>query len=583
MASQSDPGLPLFDRQPLDSSRPFSRIGDGALGGKAEGLLQLRMQILPGLRPEEFPGFQVDVPPLTVLTTEVFENFMESNGLRELAMDATSNARIAEAFQEAEMPAQYADDLRALVARPLIPLVVRSSNLLESTRDYPFAGVYSTKLIPNSQEEESDRYDSLVAAVKFVFASTFFRAAKDYVRRIGSAPELERMAVIVQEAVGQAHGDRFYPCVSGVARTYNHYPWGTTSAEDGVANLALGLGKTVIDGGRTWMYCPADPRRPAPFRSVRGLLKSCQARFWAIDTGEPRVSQPTRETEFLARCGLDEAEADGALRHVASTYSAESDALTPGTGNRGPRVLNFAPLLTLKEIPFNDVLVRLLDRSREALGSHAEMEFAVNLDPERGLPARVACLQVRPMPVSEERIDVQESDLEGDDVLLASRSVLGHGSPADIRDVVFVRPGGFDPVFNRLIAAEVERFDKTLRAAERPYVLIGFGRWGTTDPWVGIPVSWSQICGACVVVEATLPQMNPEPSQGSNFFENLIAFRVLHLSVKHDDEHPIDWDWLDEQETVTEGDFVKHVRTAQPLKILVDGHTGRGVVKRVSG
>ena len=583
MTDESGPEVPHYDRRSTDRDQPFTRIGDGALGGKAEGLRLIRDRVLPAIVQDELPGFQVLVPRSTVLTTELFDEFLEGNGLQGVALSGARGDRLVQAFLGGEMPERYLDDLRSLTERFDGPLAVRSSSLLEDDLKHPFAGIYSTKMIPNDQDDADDRLEALVGAVKLVYASTFFKAARDYAARAGSPAGSEKMAVVVQEVLGRRRNARFYPSVSGVARSHNYYPPSWAEPGDGVVVLAMGLGKTIVDGGRSWTYCPADPRRPQPFRGLRHLVRSCQTRFWAVRMGSPPIADATRETEYLTRCGFEEAEADDALRHVASTYSPQSDVLTPGTGERGPRVLNFAPLLTLDEVPLNGVLQRLLSRSQEALGCPVEMEFAADLDPQRGLPARVAHLQVRPMAVSSEKVELGEADLRGEDVLLSSHSVLGNGSPGGIRDVVFVKPGAFDPVFTQLVAREVERFDRSLRESDRPYVLIGLGRWGSADSWAGIPVGWSQICGARVIVEASLPQVSPELSQGSNLMQNLTAFSVLYVAVRPEEDGAIDWDWLSRQETVAEGDWVIHVRTAAPLKISVDGHSGRGVVKRGEG
>jgi len=571
--------VPRFDREFFGAENTFTRIGSGALGGKASGLVRIREEILSRLGPDEFPYIEVSVPTATVLTTEVFDSFMKRNHLVDVANSDLSDDRIAHTFQQAELPAEHVGDLRALISCVHAPLAVRSSSLLEDDLQHPFAGVYGTKMVPNNEIEEDARFNRLVEAVKFVYATTFFAESKAYLASIGRPPGEEKMAVIVQEVVGQRGGDRFYPCVSGVARSHNYYPTGHAKAEDGVVTLALGLGKTIVDGGLSWSYSPAFPKAPPPFNDLGELLKNTQTLYWAVHMGDPPPYDPIRETEHLVQLGLAEAEADGALRYLVSTYDAGSDRLNPGLDVRGARALTFAPLLGSRLLPFNDLLSRLLELSGKALGSPVEIEFAINLDRQDALPARVGFLQVRPMMVGGERIDVAADDLFADDVVLASENVLGNGHRSDLEDVVFIKPDAFEPAETPAIAKELEEINRHLIADGRRYLLIGFGRWGTSDPGLGIPVAWGQISGARAIVEATLPDVQPDLSQGSHFFHNLLSFRVLYLSVEHHGPHRIDWDWLGRQPVVQSTAHTTHVRLPKPLEVRVDGASGRGVIR----
>jgi len=577
----ADPSsVPRFDREFFGVENTFTRIGGGALGGKASGLLRVREEILSRLDPQEFPYIEVSVPTATVLTTELFDSFIQRNQLQDITSSDLPDDRIAHAFQRAELPAEHVGDLRGLISSVHAPLAVRSSSLLEDDLDHPFAGVYGTKMVPNNEIEEDARFNRLLEAIKFVYATTFFAESKDYLRSIGVQLGEERMAVIIQEVVGQRAGDRFYPCVSGVARTHNYYPTGHARAEDGVVTIALGLGKTIVDGGLCWSYSPAFPKAPPPFNDLGELLKNTQTLYWAVHMGDPPPYDPIRETEHLVQPGLAEAEADGVLRYLVSTYDPGSDRLNPGLDVRGPRALTFAPMLGSRLLPFNDLLKRLLELSEDALGTPVEIEFAINLDRQDALPARVGFLQVRPMMVGGEHIDVAENDLIADDVVLASENVLGNGHRSDLEDVVFVRPDAFEPAETPAIAKELEGINRRLVADGRRYLLIGFGRWGTSDPGLGIPVAWGQISGARAIVEATLPDVQPDLSQGSHFFHNLLGFHVLYLSVEHHGPHRIDWDWLGRQPVVQSTPHVIHARLAEPLEVRVDGAGGRGVIRR---
>lgn len=573
------PAVPRFDRRFFDGTERFTRIGDGAVGGKATGLLRIHDVLRKGLDPAEFPGIQVDIPTLTVIATNLFEAFLERNRLGEMALSDEPDERIASAFQRADLPAELAGDLRALVEQTRTPLAVRSSSRLEDALYRPFAGVYGTKMIPNDQPDADSRFRGLVEAVKFVWASTFFAGAKAYVRATDRSIEDERMAVIIQEIVGRRHRDRFYPVVSGVARSYGFYRSGPARPEDGVVSLALGLGKTIVDGGLVWSYSPAHPAVGPPFGSASALLEETQTEFWAVHMGKPPAYDPIRETEYLVRCGLSEAEKDGTLRWVASTYDPDSDRLAPGTGRSGPRAVTFAPLLLLDEFPLNALVKRILAVCEDGIGEKVEIEFALNLDTPSRDPSSLGFLQVRPMVVSDERVDVLADELEGEGLLLSSDNVMGNGVVEGVRDVVYVKPEGFEAGKVRQAAMEIGAINREMLEARRPYVLIGFGRWGSSIPSLGIPVGWGDICGARAVVEATIPVMNVDLSQGSHFFHNISSFGVSYFSVRHDGSHRVDWEWLARQPAIRESDTVRHVRASRPLVVKVDGRTGRGVIR----
>jgi hypothetical protein len=368
-----------------------------------------------------------------------------------------------------------------------------------------------------------------------------------------------------------------------VGRSYNFFPSQSVDPRDGVVNLALGLGKTIVDGGSSWIYSPARPKAPAPFNSIRELLRLTQLDFWAVNMGPPPAFDPTAETEYLVKVDLKAAEYDDTLSRIASTYDPRRDRLVPGTGSEGARVIDFAPLLADSQTPLNDVIRELLAIGERALGEAVEIEFAVNLPGKNTPGTRFGFLQLRPMLVSTEEVDVSDDELARPDVLLASDRVMGNGLLEMIQDVVYVKPEPFESQFTRRIATDLERLNRPLLQEARPYLLIGFGRWGSSDPALGIPVNWGQIAGARVIVESTLPGMDVEPSQGAHFFHNIISFKVYYLCVRHEcgagaATRSIDWNWLDRQPTVTETDHVRHVRLDRPLSVKVDGRSGRGAV-----
>lgn len=580
MSDPDDRGLSQFDRNFFGGEQKFTRVGRGELGGKAAGLEMIRNEILSRFDADAFPDVQVAVPTLTVLTTQVFDLFMERNELHPERLAELSDVRIAHSFQRASFPSEFVGDLRALITNVHTPLAVRSSSLLEDALSHPFAGVYGTKMIPNNQPDVDTRFRKLVEAVKFVYSSTCFRGARAYVESVGRKLGDEKMAVVIQEVIGTRHRDRFYPELSGVGRSFNYYPSGHAKPEDGVVNLALGLGRQIVDGGLSWTYSPAYPKSPVPFNNVGDLLKKTQTTFWSINMGKPPAYDPTRETEYLVKDDLACAEEDGALRHLASTYDGASDRLRPGMNSTGPRVLDFAPILRIDAPPLNDVLVKLLELSREAEGADVEIEFAASLGSYPKGPVRLGFLQARPMMVSDEVVTVSEADFASEGVLAATDQALGNGVREDLQDVVYLKPDRFAAESTRSMVGELEQINRALVAAGRNYLLMGFGRWGSSDPWLGVPVEWSQINGARVIVEATLPDMITDMSQGSHFFHNVISFEVLYLSIRHSGPYPIDWAWLDSLPCEHETPFVRHVRLPKALRVKVDGRGGGGVIKR---
>lgn len=570
---KSHQNLSPFNRKFFDSEERFTYIGSGSLGGKAQGLAFINQVLATELSQGDFQRIEVSIPTLTVLRTDIFDAFMRRNNLNEIAYSNEADDRIAHAFQKADFPVEYIGDLRALIAQIHSPLAIRSSSMLEDAMYEPFAGIYATKMIPNNQHEVDTRFRKLIEAIKFVYASTFFKAAKDYRIATNHRIEDEKMAVIIQEVVGSRHNNRYYPEVSGVARSYNFYPMGKAKPENGVVNLALGLGKIIVDGGTSWTYSPAHPKSNPPYGSVNEWLKQTQIDFWAVNMGRPPAYDPIKETEYLLQASLADAETDGTLKHLASTYDMYSERISIGMGAKGPRILTFAPLLVLNEIPLNHLLKTLLTACEKAVGVAVEIEFAMTLN-----PTRFGFLQVRPMVVSKDQVEITPEDMQGENVLLASDKVLGNGVIKNIDEIVYVKPENFEAKHTQQIAQELENINRKLISGRLPYLLIGFGRWGSSDPWLGIPLDWGQVSGAKVIVEATLPDMDKELSQGSHFFHNITSFQVSYFSVHHSGKYTIDWQWLGEQQKVVETQFVRHVKLSSPLLVKVDGRCGKGVI-----
>lgn len=562
-----------MDNKPLNANKRISVIGSCDLGGKAHGLAAIDEMLVSHFSGDDFPEIEVSIPAMTVICTDVFDAFMERNNLYQIANSDQPDERIAHAFQKADLPFEILGALRALIEKVHSPLAIRSSSLLEDSTNEPFAGIYATKMTPNNQFDPNVRFRKLIEAIKLVYASTFFKSAKGYMSATLHSHEEEKMAVIIQEVVGKRHDNHFYPELSGVIRSYNFYPVGRAKNDDGIVNLALGLGKTIVDGEPSWSYAPSYPEVSPPYRSIGDLLEYSQNQFWAINMGEPPVYDPINEIEYLLRENLTVAEKDGALRYLVSTFDMHSGRLNIGMGKPGPRVLNFSPLLILKQIRLNDLLKSLLALCEEKLQTPVEIEFAMTFDPHR-----FGFLQVRPMVVSFMDVNVDVEELVDDNLLLASENVLGHGSQDDIQDVVYIKPETFETKHTRNIADELDAINRKLTNEKRPYLLIVFGRLGSFDPWLGIPVNWGQISGAKAIVEATQKNINVEMSQGSHFFHNLTNLRVGYFSVPFSGKYQIDWEWLNQQQTVSESQLVRHTMLAKPLRIKVDGRHGRGVI-----
>lgn len=568
--------LPFNRSSFLNSNKKITYIGTGNLGGKAKGLVDINEVLQNEIDSELYPEIILDIPAMTVTRTDIFDAFMKRNNLYKIALSDYPDDRIAHAFQKASLPFEILGDLRSLISQVNSPLAIRSSSMLEDSQHEPFAGIYGTKMTPNNQPDATSRFNKLIEAIKYVYASTFFKAAKDYMKATAHSIEDEKMAVIIQEVIGEKHDTRYYPELSGVARSYNYYAFGNASPEDGIVNLALGLGKTIVDGGTSWSFSPAFPKADPPFGSISDMLKNTQNNFWAVNMGKAPAYDPVNEAEYMVNENISFAEKDKTLKYIASTLDSNSGRIITGIGKNGPRLLNFAPILRLNNIPLVDLVSKMLKVCEEAVKETVEVEFAMTFHENK--PHRLGFLQVRPMVVSTEEVVVEKEELTGNNVLCSSTSVLGNGTNNNITDVVYVKTNDFNAGLTYKVANDIEKVNNKMVAENRPFLLIGYGRWGTSDAWAGIPVDWGQISGAKVIVEAPLAGMNSELSQGSHFFHNVTGFGVLYFSVPYSGEFPIDWDWLNNIEAEIETDLIRHVKLTEPLSVKVDGRCGNGVI-----
>lgn len=577
MALYDDTLLPFKRSSFFNEENKLTYIGGGEIGGKAKGLLTINEILRSSPDSKLFEEFDVNVPNLCILRTKVFEAFLERNDLYKIALSDLPDERIAHAFQKADLPFEILGDLRSLISQVHSPLAIRSSSLLEDAKYEPFAGVYETKMTPNNQNDTSSRFEKLVEAIKFVYASTFFKSAKDYIKATGYKTEDERMAIIIQEVVGTQHDNLFYPQVSGVARSYNYYSFGNSKPDDGVVNLAFGLGKTVVDNEPTWFYAPSFPKTDPPYNNIGEMMKNTQNKFWAVNMSGKNTYNPVAETEFLEKNGIDIAEKHGTLVNLVSTLDSRSGRVIMGSGRPGPRILTFAPLLRLGEIRLNDLIQQLLKISEEVIKNPVEIEFALTLADNQ--KPRFGFLQVRPMMVSNELVNVGNDELISDDLLCSSTKVLGNGTNNSITDIIYLKNTEIDAAAAHNIANEIEELNKEYLKSDKNYLLLGFGRWGTSDPWAGIPVLFSQISKASVIVEAPMQGMNSELSQGSHFFHNLSAFKVMYFSIPYSGQYPVNWDWIKQIPPVFETKYIAQVKLNNPLQVKVDGESGKGIIR----
>lgn len=567
-----------FERKISEPGHSIRVIGTGSIGGKAQGLVFLNKLLLSGDQITDISEITVGVPNTTVICTDVFDAFLEENDLFDIAYSDSSDDQLAHAFQNSELPFNVLGDLQALIGQVFTPLAIRSSSLLEDATYEPFAGIYATKMIPNHQNDSGVRFQKLSEAIKFVYASTFFDSAKSYRNATNHNHSEEKMAVIIQNVVGSRHSLRFYPELSGVARSYNFYSIGKAQPEDGVVNLALGLGKTIVDGGVSWSYSPTYPKIGPPYASTDDLLKNSQKEYWAINMGTPLVYDPIRETEYLVRENLTTAEKDGTLGFLCSTYDPQSDRLQIGMANPGPRALTFSPLLQLNQLPFNILIRSFLDVCEKELKNPVEIEFAMTFN-----PPDLGLLQVRSMVITSETVKVTEDDLFHENALAASVNVLGNGLIDDIQDIVYLIPDQFKLEQTRRIADDLEKINHGLVEQGKSYLLIVFGRLGSSDPWLGIPVNWGQISGTKVIIETYQEGFSVDMSQGSHFFHNMTSLGVSYISLSRTGKFRLDWDWLSHQKEIQKTQYVRHVRLPSPLYIKIDGRSGRGAVLKTRG
>ncbi|MBK7631561.1 MAG: histidine kinase [Ignavibacteriales bacterium] len=571
-----------FNKESFDPESSFARIGGGSLGGKARGLGFVNTLINDYNVRDTHEDVIISVPAAVVIATEVFDQFLDENNLRSFALNCDDDAEITKRFLEAErFPEDILAELSAFLQIIHTPLAVRSSSLLEDSQYHPFAGVYETYMLPNNQPNPLVRLNDLLTTIKRVYASTFYQAPKNYIKITSYRLEEEKMAVIVQKMVGSKHENRFYPHFSGVAKSYNFYPLAPQKSTDGIVSTALGLGKWVVDGGLTVRFCPKYPTDLIQFYSAKDALENSQGEFFALRLDETNRFLETTHDTLVETFNLSVAEKDNTLNYVGATYSHDNDMIYDGLSRQGARLVTFGPILKNKIFPLSPILELLLDMGTWGMGTPVEIEFAVNLSPVNTGKKEFGVLQMRPLVVSHEYDNLIIENNSADKLICESHQVLGNGIIQDIFDVVLVDYHTFNRAKSHEVAAEVASFNSQLIAQKRPYLLIGVGRWGSLDPWLGIPVGWEQIAGARAIVETSFKDMSVEPSQGSHFFQNITSFMIGYFTVNNVSETGfVDWDWLLAQPHVDTKEFTRLIRFDKPIIIKMNGHQNKGIIMK---
>lgn len=567
-----------FSELNLDRSMPFMRFGGGSIGGKGRGIgFMTKLLSAPDVA-RRFRRVRMVLPQTAAVGTDVFDSFMERNRLAHVASEEKDDERIAKAFLTAELPPKFVGELAAFLKRTNEPLAVRSSSLSEDSLSQPFAGLYSTYLIPNNHPDFDERLRQFLAAIKLVYASTYFREPKAFMEANGISAESEKMAVIIQRIVGRMHDVRYYPDVAGVAQSYNFFPVGYMNPEDGIAQLVMGLGTMAVRGERALRFCPKYPAILPQFGSPRDILARSQRTFHAVDLSDPTPNLFTDEDVTLKNLGLDVAEGDGVLARLGGVYSREDDVVYEGLTREGARVVTFSQILKGGQFPLADMISEVMEVGSQGMGCPVEIEFAANLACGDDPPS-FAFLQIRPLVSGEEEDEVSLEGIRKPQCIASSVKAMGNGIFADLRDIVYVKPKAFDIGRTAEIAADIGRVNAGAVQEGGHYILIGFGRLGTANPLLGIPVAYSQISHARVICEVATPELNVEPSQGTHFFHNITSCRIGYMSINGAQGGDfVDWKWLDRQEVAQESDFVKHVRLAAPAVTKINGRESRGVI-----
>lgn len=563
----------------FDPQCSFTRIGSGSLGGKARGIAFISSLLAQKNTSElktKYPNIDISVPTTFVIGTDEFDRFMRINDLSRIALEEKNDILISQKFLESGISKEIHDNLKTMLEFIKYPLAVRSSSLLEDSHAQPFAGIYATYMLPNNHPDIEIRLKQLIDAIKLVYASAYYQASKAYLEATSNRIEEEKMGIIIQEIAGRQYNDLYYPDFSGVARTINFFPVSNMKREDGVAYVALGLGKSIMEGQNVLQFSPKYPDILPQLVSGDFSIKNSQRDFYAIDLSNPEKTLNWNENITLRKEQISRAEKDGTLDLLGSTYDVDNDMVRDGIHHKGLKFVSFAHILKSNLFPLCDLLIDVLELGKIGLGSTVEIEFAVDLAKNKDERHKFYFLQIRPMISDKEQSSIDVSDIPQKRILVNSSHSLGNGLIKGITDVVYVRPDNFNAANTPKIAEQVGKINETIKTNG---LFIGIGRWGTSDPWLGIPVNWGQISKAKVMIEVALDNFNIDPSHGSHFFHNITSLGIGYFTIPANSyDEFLDWNWLDQQEAFYETDLVRHIKLTEPLEVILNGRKGKGTI-----
>ena len=566
-----------FNKNKYDEYLGFARIGDGSLGGKGRGLAFIDSFLKRHKLRQHFEDVKISIPRTVVLSTEVFDEFMDTHKLIRFVGKCNNDEEILNKFISNPLPSWVVEDIESFLKVTQSPIAIRSSSVLEDSHYQPFAGIFSTYMLPNT--EPVKMLEMICNAVKSVMASSFFNASKTYLKATSHTIEESKMAVILQEVIGKQYDDVYYPNISGVARSINFYPIGNEQPHEGIANIAMGLGEIIVGGGKALRFSPFHSKKVLQLSSPGSTQRDTQKYFYGLDMNPNSYTTSVCESVNKKKITVRKAEKHGSLKFVASTYDLQNNVIKPGVLHDGIRVITFDNILKYDTFPLPGILQKLLRISQREMRNPIEMEFAVNLDVPKGEPKEFSFLQIRPIVESNDNLSKIPDDFKVDETIIYSESALGNGKYEHIYDFVYVKPDTFNSANTREIAAAVEHINKTFIDTDSQYILVGPGRWGSSDPWLGIPVIWPQISAAKIIVEAGLNDFRIDPSQGTHFFQNLTSFKVGYLTINpFINDGFLDLDYLNTQEAVFEDTYLRHIRFKEPLSVIIEGKSNKAAI-----
>jgi len=570
-----------FEQNTFDNYSIFTRIGDGYIGGKARGLAFSDLLIKKYRLRKKYPGITITIPRTTILCTDIFDEFMESNNLYEVGLSNLSNEEILRRFVEVRLSNRIFSSLYSFISLTNNPIAVRSSSRLEDSHYQPFAGVYSTYMVPNAGDDKHLTIKILTEAIKSVYASVFFKDSKAYMTATSNVIDEEKMGVVLQDVCGTAYGDRFYPTFSGVARSINFYPIAPEKAEEGIVNVALGLGKHIVDGEKSLRFSPRHPERIIQLSSPEMAMRDTQKTFYALKL-DPHLFTPSIfENINMIKLPIEEAHKDGTLKYIGSTYDFQNNIIKDNVNYDGIKLVTFAKILKYNTFPLCDILNEFMEIGKKEMNNHIEIEFAVNFPKNPNEDIVFSLLQIRPIIETDQNVTVDIDKVNLSRTILFSESVLGNGIYGGIRDIIYIKPETFNSLNNPKMVDIIDGLNRKFIKEEKNYILIGPGRWGSSDYALGIPVKWSNISMARVIVESGLANYRIDPSQGTHFFHNLTSFRVAYFTINpYINDGYYDVDFLNSIPAVYEDEFIRHVKFKEELLIEVDGRLSRGIVHK---